>query len=256
MRATPAEGASKEVVRLEGIEMRSDVARRGAMAEIGYRSSVDAIVAGQERVERANIAFRVTNIPAKDMVELEKIVRADGKLSDVQQLKLMMKNMEAFGRRAALAGATLVIDDISAAYRGNVASIKGSIGFQKVTEADFKNVAVLGKKIVARFDLRLPVALVKDASRALAAKSIPASAPDAAQQIDRGADAMVSVVVGKAVTSGFAVVEQDELRSAIEIRNGKLTVNGKEIDIAKQLKAFGGKLLTPKEAPPEPAAEQ
>lgn len=258
VRNMPAEGESKEVVRLDGIEMRSDVTRRGALAEIGYRASIDAIVIGNEQVDRSNFAMRVTRIPARTMVELDKMVREQerSKLPEDQQFKQMLKSLELIGKRAAIAGATLVIDDISAAYRGNVASIKGSIGFQKVTEADFKNVAVLGKKIVARFDLRLPVALVKDASRALAAKSIPASAPDAAQQIDRGADAMVSVVVGKAVTSGFAVVEQNELRSAIEIRNGKLTVNGKEIDIAKQLKAFGGKLLTPKEAPPEPAAEQ
>lgn len=265
VRNLPAQGESREVVRLDGVEVRSDVTRRGAMAEIGYRTSIDAIVVGDEQIDRSNVALRLTKIPPKAMVELDKLLRAqeNSKLSEEQQFKLLLQNLEAFGKRAAMAGATLVIDDISAAYRGNVASLKGSIGFQKVVEADFKNYAVLGKKIVARFDVRLPLALMKDVSRVFFARTVNASVPDAEQQIDKGADAMVSVMVGKAITAGFAVMDKDALRSTIEIRNSKLIVNGKEIDAASQLKAFSGKLLSPKatadSAPdlqPEPAAEQ
>jgi hypothetical protein len=35
------------------------------------------------------------------------------------------------------------------------------------------------KKLVAHFDVRVPVALIKDIGRAVAAKSVPADAPDA-----------------------------------------------------------------------------
>lgn len=262
-RALQAEGVSKEAARLSGVEFRSDVTRRGAAAEIAIRTSADAIVIGNEQLDRANVAFRFTKIPAKVLAELDKSIRAqeNSKLSPDEQSRQMLAVMTDVGKRALVAGATLVIDDISASYRGNTASIKGSIGFPKVVEADFKSVAAWMKKMVARFEVRVPMALVKDASRAFAAKSIDAAAPGAAQQIDNAADGMVNVVVGKVVTSGYAVIEKDALRSIIEIKNSKLIVNGKEIDVAGQMKAFSDKLL-PKPKPaiapdvqPEPAAE-
>ena len=75
---------------------------------------------------------------------------------------------------------------------------------------------------------------------------MPPDTPDAAKQIDAGADAMVSFVVGKAVTDGFAVVEKDELRSTIDFKDGQLTINGKVIDLSKLQMNAGAK----KEAPP------
>nr|WP_315250579.1 DUF945 family protein [uncultured Duganella sp.] len=262
-RALQAEGGSKEVMRLNGVEFRSDVMRRGTAAEIAIRTTVEAITVGNEQVDHANFAFRFTKIPAKALAELDKSIRVqeNSKLSQAEQSKQQLKVMTDFGKRALVAGATLVIDDLSASYHGNTASVKGSIGFSRLVESDFKGFAEWMKKMVARFEVRVPVALVKDASRAFAAKSIDASAPDAAQQIDKAADGMVSVVVGKVVTSGYAVIEKDELRAIIDIKNGKLIVNGKEIDVAGQMKAFSDKLL-PKTKPaiapdvqPEPAAE-
>lgn len=267
VRKLPAGGDSKEALRLDDIAVRSEVNRRGALAEIGYRTSIKAVVVGDQQVDRVNLALRVTNVPAKAMAELDKVVNAqhNSKLSDDEQARLMLKNLESFGKRAAVAGATLVIDDISAAYRGNVASLKGRIGFQKATEADFKNPGALLKKLVANFELRLPVALVKDVSHAFAARNTDATAPDAQGQIAKASDAMASMVVGKSISSGFAVMDKDVLRSAIQIRNGKLTVNGKEVDVAGQLKTLGAKIFAPKAQPapelrpdvqPEPAAEQ
>jgi formylmethanofuran dehydrogenase subunit C len=67
------------------------------------------------------------------------------------------------------------------------------------------------------------------------------------------------MVVGKAVSGGFAVVEQNELRSTIEIKDGKLVVNGKVIDISAPLKALSGKIAEQKtkaEAEPEPEQQK
>ncbi|WP_373991823.1 DUF945 family protein [Duganella sp. BuS-21] len=230
-----------ELMRFEDMQARSQSVRRGAMVDIGYRSSIKAIVFGAERVERTSFAFRLTNIPVKAMAELEKDMRDQkiGQLAPEAQVQLTLRKVTDFGKRVAKAGATLYIDDLSAAYRGNTASLKGSLTFHKVVDADFDNVTALMKKLVARFSLRLPVALVRDVGRALAAKSVNPDAPDAARQIDAGADGLVSMVVGKAVSGGYAVVEKDELRSMIEFRNGRLTVNGQVLDLQKV--NFGGK---------------
>ncbi|MYM84757.1 DUF945 family protein [Duganella sp. FT50W] len=251
-RAMRAEGDSKEIVRLDGITLRSDVTRRGAMAEMASRTTVDAIVFGNEKIERTNVAFRLTNLPAKALADLDKGMRAqqNSHLSQAAQTKALTGLMTDFGKRAMAAGATLVIDDISASYRGNTASIKGSIGFQKLVEADFSNVALWAKKMVARFEVRVPVALVKDLARVFASKDGGAAAPDAEQ------------LIGKAVSDGYAVLDKQVLRSTIEIRDSKLIVNGKEIDAAAHMKTFSRKVLPPAAQPPiaperqpEPAAE-
>jgi hypothetical protein len=44
---------AKEMMRFEDLQARSETVRRGSKAEIGYRSSVKAIVFGDERVERS-----------------------------------------------------------------------------------------------------------------------------------------------------------------------------------------------------------
>lgn len=226
---------AKELMRFEDMDARSAATRRGNFADISYRSSVKAIVFGAERVERANFAFRLTNLPAKTMVELDQLMRDQevSELAPEAQRALMLRKMKDFGKRVAMAGATLHIDDISAAYRGNTASVKGRLTFQKLVETDFDNVASLMKKLVARFEVRVPVALIKDIGSAFASKSVDPNAPDAARQIESGADGLVSVVVGKAVSGGYAVVEKNELRSTIEFKGGKLTVNGKALDLSK-----------------------
>lgn len=253
--SAPGSSEIKEAMRFEGIEGKSDVRRRGAMAEIIYSNSVKAIVFGDERVERSNFAMHITNVPVKALADLTRQLR-DQQGADMEneaEKKRTLKTMTDFGKRIITAGATLFIDDISAAYHGNVASLKGRISFQKVVEADFSNFNALMKKIVAHFEVRVPVALVRDVARVFAGKSVDPSLPDAAKQIDAGADAVVSMVVGKTVSGGFGVVVQDELRTVIDIKDGKVTVNGKAIEVPagvlNSLKAKPAPQAVPQPAP-------
>lgn len=225
--------AAKELMRLEDVQARSETVRRGSMAEIGYRSSIKALVFGDERVERINLAFRLVKIPAREMAELDQSLRAlqGSDLAPEAQQAVMLRMLGKSVDRLIQAGAVLNIEDISAAYRGNKASLKGSVAFLKTANADFENVGALMKKLVMHFDLRVPVALVKDIGRAVAARSIPADAPDGARQIDAAGDRMSNYVVGKAVTGGFAVIENGELRSSIDFKNGAMTMNGKPVDL-------------------------
>lgn len=231
--SSPGSSEIKEVVRLEGIEAKSDVRRRGAMAELAYVTKVKTVVVGGERIERTNLAFRIANVPAKALVDLTKELREQQgtKIDSAGDEKRAVKTLTEFGKRMITAGATLFIDDISAAYHGNVASLKGRVSFQKVVEADFSNVNALMKKIVARFEVRVPVALVRDVGRLFAARSVDPSAPDADKQIEAGADALVSMVIGKTVSGGYGTLVKDELRTVVDIKDNKITVNGKAIDM-------------------------
>lgn len=224
---------AKEVFRIDDLVTRSEVLRRGKKVEVVYGFSTKAIVAGGEKVDRANIGLRLVNLPAQAMANLDYELRnqqASG-LAPAAQHEMMVRTLTRFGKDLAIGGAGVVIDDISASYRGHTASIKGRIDFEKVVEADFEAPLELARKIVARLELRLPVALVNDVSRLLASKQVNASAPDATGQIDTAARNMAAVVVGKLVNEGFAVMDKGELRSTIDIKNGKVTFNGKTVPL-------------------------
>jgi uncharacterized protein YdgA (DUF945 family) len=234
VRATaPGTHEARDLFRIDDIQARSEVLRRGKKAEVVYGWSSKAITAGGEKIDRANIGVRLVNLPAQAMADLDSELRneqASG-LAPAAQRQVMMRTLTHFGKDLVIGGAAVVIDDISASYRGNTASIRGRIDFDKVVDADFSAPLEFGKKIVARLELRLPVALVNDVSRLVASKQMNASAPDAAGQLDTAAKNMAAVVVGKLVSEGFAVMDKGELRSTIDVKNGKITFNGKTVPL-------------------------
>ncbi|GJJ01408.1 hypothetical protein RugamoR64_19460 [Duganella rhizosphaerae] len=230
---TPGSSEFKETARLEDIAVNGGVALRGKKADASYALSIKSIVFGGDRVDRANFGMHVLNLPAQALADLDheiKKIQGSGLPADAQT-EVTLKTMKSFGKSMATSGASLVIDDISAAYHGNTASIKGCVDFDKVVEADFDAPIELAKKIIARFDVRLPVAMVNDVSRLMASKQVDAAAPNSAGQIDLAAKNIAGLVIGKLVNEGFAVMDKGELRSTIDIRNGKVTFNGKIVPI-------------------------
>ena len=232
MRAvTPGTSEAKEMFRLEGLATSTSVTLRGKLVDLVYGFSIKSIIFGDDRVERVNIGLRMVNMPAQATSDLGRELRqaqGSGLPADAQS-EVVLRTMKSFGKSALVAGAGVIIDDISASYHGSTASIKGRVDFNKVVDADFSAPIELIKKLVARFDVRLPVALVNDVSRMVAAKQVDPAAPDVAGQTDLAAKNIAGMVVGKLVNEGFAVMEKGELRSAIEIKGGKLTFNGKVV---------------------------
>lgn len=234
MRAvTPGAAGAKELFRVEGFATGASTALRGKLVDMSSGVSVKTIVFGDDRVERVNLGVRMVNMPAQAMADLDRDLRhAQGSgLAPDAQAQVMLTTMKTFGKKALAAGASVMIDDISASYHGNTASIKGRVDFDKVVDADFSAPIELIKKLVARFEVRLPVAMVNDVSRMVAAKQVDAAVPDVVGQIDAGAKNIAGLVIGKLVNEGFAVMEKGELRSTIGIKGGKLTFNGKAVPL-------------------------
>jgi TonB family protein len=77
---------------------------------------------------------------------------------------------------------------------------------------------------MARFEIKVPLAIVRDVAGAVAAKQSPAQQgnPAAAQTI-------TDLIVGKLVGGGYARVENDALVSTIEWRDGMLRADGKQV---------------------------
>ena len=111
---------------------------------------------------------------------------------------------------------------------------KGRITLENATEADLDALPALFKKVVARFSVRVPSALLRDISTAVATKQVSAQAKDGVanpQTVAQVSQSMGDIMIGKMLSNGYARLEKDVLVSDIEFRGGVLRINGKEITL-------------------------
>ncbi len=218
--------------------------------DMQFQQRMASIAAAGEQVEDLHVDMRIVNIDRASMVALQAAGERQRQqlkgMTSEQQLAAMKPMFQTLGKAAILRGSALEIDEISARYRGNKASIRGRVGLQGAVEADLRNVTALVKKIVARFEIRVPVAIVRDIAGVVAERQArqqgAAANPMPPAQMGQ---TIADVIVGKLVGGGYARIENDELVSTVEFRNGRLTANGKEVTLPK-----------PAPAPAAPASGQ
>jgi hypothetical protein len=205
---------------------------------MGFQYRIGAIEAAGEKVDDVRFDMRMVNIDRATMVALQAAGERQRKqlnsMTPEQQAAAMKPLLLGFGKSAIVRGSALEIDEISARYRGNKASIRGRIGLAGAVEADLQDMKKLVKKIVARFEIRVPVAMVRDIAGVIAARQAAqqgaAPNPMGAAQVGQ---TMTDVVIGKLVGGGFARIENEVLVSNLEFRNGELTANGKKVELPK-----------------------
>jgi TonB family protein len=234
-------------IALEGLHQDSVVSEHARTTEMRYDMGIKGISVGSERIDDLRMAMRVTNIDKKALADMkaagDKNQMALAGLPPEQALEVAKPMIKAFARAAIARGAAIEIDDFSAAYQGIRFSLKGRVSVEGALDADLDSPAALGKKVVARFDLKIPLALVRTVAGAVASKQAAAQGgPDNAQGAAQIGQTITDVMVGKLVGGGFARVDNDVLVTTIELRGGKLRANGKEVP-----------LPTPKPAPVAPA---
>ena len=205
---------------------------------------VGAISAAGEKVEDIRFDMRVVNIDRASMAALQEAGERRREqlktMTPEQQLAAMKPLFLDLGKAAIARGSALEIDEISARFHGNKASIRGRAGLLGAVEADLQDMNTLLKKIVARFEVRVPVAMVRDIAGIVAARQAQQQGTPPNGMSAAGMGQTISdVIVGKLVGGGFARVENDVLVSTIEFRDGKLTANGKPVELAPRVKPTG-----------------
>ena len=162
----------------------------------------------------------------------------DAGMQPAQVLAQFQKEAPAVARSFAAHGTAYEIDDFSAVFKGNKAQASGKVSLAPGKPADFNTMAGVMQKVLVRFNVRVPLAMVGDVAavvvrRDAQAKGQVMSDAAAAQAGQSVADAMV----GQAVNNGMAKVENGMLVSAIDFKGGKLTLNGKAMALPKGPKA-------------------
>lgn len=224
----------------EGIHTDTTMTERPRGVDLHYGGAVKAVHAGSERIDDVRWAVRIDNIDKRALVALkaasEKNKAALAAPTAQRRVAAAQPMLMDFARAMVARGAAIEIDDISAGYQGSRASIKGRISVEGATGAGLDTMAAVLRKIVARFEVKVPLALVRAVSARVAQKQLetqhpgtPADPQAAAQMGQTVAD----VMVGKLINGGYARIDNDALVSTIEWRDGSLRANGKEIALPK-----------------------
>lgn len=233
-------------VEMREFDFASKVSERGTLVDIQQRMRLGVIGVEGVLVEDVAMAWRLVNLERKSLAALaaaEKKRMASGRVEpDAADLKSMLRLLAtaATGR-----GARLHIDRISASYGGHTALIKGSLGIRKGASGSLDSPATFLRRVDGRFELAVPVALIKAvtlelAQRQAAAQAAAAGNPAPAADLTATAQTMTDLVVGKAVGGGFARLDGEVLRATVEIKQGVIYINGKKITLPKPNQAPQG----------------
>jgi hypothetical protein len=243
-----AAGTAGKGFLLRDLRFKTDLQRRGKVTDLAYGLTIKSAGMGDNTVERINIATRVRGMDSAAVADFMQFASSPQlqQLAPDAGVQVMMRKGKELGKSLLKAGLEIIIDDISAAWRGQVASLKGRIGFAPSTDADLESLPALLKRLTVRLELRVPVLAVQEYARITASKSLDPNAPDYAANLAMAQKQISEKMVGDIAKTGFVAVDQDALRTLVEFKNGVLTLNGKG---PSMLGMKDGKLALPPSAP-------
>lgn len=187
-------------------------------------------VAG-EQIDNFHLAYRVRNLDVDAIVKLESdaMKLQQTGMPQTEHTAAAQKQMQTFFQTIAMKGAVLELDDLSAGYKGNTAQMKGSVSISSAAAGDVSTLENFFKKMAVRLEVRVPLALLRDVTQAIARKAPTPPGKDAQPPaaVEQMAQTMYDATVGKLMANGYAKIEKEELRSTLEVRSGEIRVNGK-----------------------------
>ncbi len=236
------DAAKPFAMQLDGISLESTTVARGKAYDVIGAFRIKTIKTMGEQIDGLGFSMRWKNVDLKAMEELTEAFRrrsgngtAEQQLTRLTQLNDMAPQLRAYGKSIAQRGTTIIIDDISAGYGGHRASLKGSVGLARTVESDFDSFTSFCNKIVARFDVRVPVALLKTIARNITRKQMAAKEDGSvsAEALEMSSQGVTDIMVGQALASGYVRKEKDVLMARIDFTGGQIRVNGKALVLPK-----------------------
>lgn len=216
---------------IEDTVFKVAVTRQGKTLQQQHDMLSKRVFAAGEQIDNLHLAYRVRNLDVDAMVKLKADAMKQQQTDTPQSghTAASLKHMQAFFRTIAMRGATLELDDFSASYKGNTAQLKGSVSVPSAKADDVSTLESFFKKLAVRLEVRVPLALLRDVTQAIARKAPAPSGKDAPAPaaVEHMGQTMYDAAVGKLMANGYAKIEKEELRSTVEVRNGDIRINGK-----------------------------
>lgn len=230
-------GTTPFTMQLRDLWLSSSVKETGATLSIVQSFGVKSVEVAGQQVDDIKFAYRLDKLGRASVIALAEAQRKANLHPNPGQndIELMLPMLKELVRAAARNKSALKIDELSFAYHGQKAVLRGSLGLGAVNDADLKDLRRLVKRIDARFTLRVPVGLVREIATEVAQQQARAQAAQGGQAAATpSAENMTDALIGKVLGNGYARLENDTLVTTIEVRNEKLRVNGKLADLPKR----------------------
>jgi uncharacterized protein YdgA (DUF945 family) len=230
---------------VDALQVTTNMQRRGKTTDVTYGMAAKSAGTHEHKIERLNIATRIQGIDSQALADFTRFAGSPQlqQLAPDAQTQVLLRKAREFGENVLKGGVTVIIDDISAAYRGQVASLKGRITLGKLTDAQFNSFPAIIGKLTAHLELRVPTLAVTEYARIAAGTALDPDAPDYRARLDAVSDQVLDQIR----QSGFVKVEQGGLSTVVDFKGGVLTINGKAPSM------FGmnnGKLALPDDTKP------
>jgi uncharacterized protein YdgA (DUF945 family) len=231
-------------LKLDDMTMKSDVRKHGRMLDFNLDYLVKSTNWGSDGLGPTHMALRIVNLDAKQFDEMtRKMEKLDeSKLTKAEQLAVMTEMMKEFAVTSMNQGAALDIQDISAQYHGMTAGLNGRISFKNIQRTDLESPKLFGEKVVARFNIHVPVALVNEVARAFARISLKqqnisnqlqhkAQSPVTDELVNATAKLVVAKVMDNFLNKKYISIKHETVLSTVEFKLGKLFINGQSVSL-------------------------
>ncbi|WP_179958146.1 DUF945 family protein [Chitinimonas arctica] len=208
----------------------------GKNVDVKYGFLVKRINWGKESVDDARFAIRLSGI---DRATLETIVAESRKLqarklTPEAQMNEGMGVILTHGKALLKHGMMLEVQDISAKYHGHKAELKGFVKVAGLKDADFNSFERAAKKVQARFDAQVPMALATEVGETLMRAELEKRQSDKKvtdAEVKEGTKMMIEQLMEKPLKEKWFRLEDGQIRSTFEFKQGKFILNGKVIPI-------------------------
>ncbi|NHZ39816.1 DUF945 domain-containing protein [Massilia sp. CCM 8693] len=217
-------------IKMEKLSVTSMVEPNGKDYDLGSDLRIELITVMEEKIDDLRASMRMSKLDLKAFEQLSSDIRKKTKPGAEPKLDDFGPQIKAFAKGMSARGTAIELTEMSVGYLGHRALLKGRFSLGKTVEKDFKTTAALLKKMDARFEVRVPVALVTAVTRKMtAAQAATQAETPSPEAIDATVKSMTDMYIKMAVDAGYARLEGDVLVSMLDYKAGQLTVNGKAI---------------------------
>jgi len=220
-------------IKLDGISIKSDIKKHGKLVDIEFDYFIKSINWGNDGLGSAHIAFRINKIDGKKFAAISKNAEKldQTNLTNEERVAAGTEVLKEFALDALNHGATLDIQDISVQYHGLTVGLNGHIAFNNIQRSDLESPKAIGEKVIARFNVHIPMPLVTEIARNFSRKSLEAQNKNGQPVTDKAVNAMAKVMIDKGMEKllkeKWIHIKNDTILSTIEYKTGNLYINGK-----------------------------
>jgi uncharacterized protein YdgA (DUF945 family) len=219
-------------VKMENLSVTSQVEQNGKDYDIGSDFGIKLITVMDEKIDDVRMSMRMSKIDLKSFEQISNSIKQKTKPGETPQLDDIGPQIKAFAKGMAARGSSIELSELSVAYLGHRAIVKGHFKLGKIADKDLSSGAAFAKKMDAHLEVRVPVALVTAIARKMtvsqAAKKGETQTPEV---VEATAKNLTDMAVDKATGDGYARLDDGVLVSLVDYKAGKLTVNGKAISL-------------------------